>query len=518
MAAADQADAIVIGSGPNGLVAATMLARAGWSVTVLEANAVAGGAIASEAMTLPGYVHDPFSAFYGILHSSPVFDDLDLGRRVEWATFDAPVAAALTPERAAICFRDPARTAHGLGAVAPADGPAYDELVAWWHKVGRHFFSMMLQPIGALGPALRVGRAVKLKGGLELAQMMLASVEAVAAAKFDSAEAQALVCCGASHTDLSIGAAGSTPGALILSLVAQTKNMPVPVGGAGRLADALAEAAREAGATIVTDARVSRVVVRGGRAVGVETDDGRSFSAAKAVVADTHARRLFGGLVPEDELPAEFVSSLRWFRSGSGVFKVDLALDGPAGWIVDDLRKTGVVHLVGTPADMIRATGETEAGLLPTEPMLVVGQQSIADASRAPAGAHTLWIETHVPARPREGSWVECRDKFTDRVLDRVAAFAPNVRERIVGLAVQTPPDLEARNANLVDGDLAGGSTALHQQLVFRPARGWFRYKTPVKGLYICSASAHPGGAVHGMGGRNCARRILHRTVTGRSR
>jgi phytoene dehydrogenase-like protein len=302
-------------------------------------------------------------------------------------------------------------------------------------------------------------------------------------------------------------------------MIAQTKNMPVPVGGAARLAEGLAAAATEAGATIVTNASVARVVVRGGRAVGVETDDGRSFSASRAVVADTHARRLFGTLVTEDELPPDFVSALRWFRPGSGIFKLDLALDHPAEWLEEDFAKTGVIHMVGTPGEMARAAGEVAAGLLPTDPLLVIGQQCIADPTRAPAGASTLWIECHVPPRPREGSWNECADAFRERVIDRVATFAPGLRERIVGQAMHTPPDLEKRNPNLVDGDLAGGSMALHQQLVFRPVRGWFRYNTPIKGLYICSASSHPGGAVHGMGGRNCAQRVLHhRLAKGRSR
>ena len=516
MTAPDQADAIVIGSGPNGLVAATKLARAGWSVTVLERNPIAGGAIASEQLTVPGYTHDPFSAFYGLLHSSPVFAELDLARRVDWARFDVPVAAAITPDRSALLYADAEATARHLGKVAEADGDAWRELVAWWDKVGVHFFSMMLAPLGAVRPLVRVGRAAKIKGGLALAQTMLGSIEAVAAARFDSVEAQSLLCSGASHADLSVTSAGSSPAALILALIAQSKNMPVPVGGAGKLAEALAAAATEAGATIVTDASVARVIVRGGKAVGVETNDGRAFNAKRAVVADVHARRLFGTLVTEDELPSEFVSSLRWFRAGSGIFKLDLALDAPAPWLEEDFAKTGVIHMVGTPGDMARASGEVAAAMLPTEPLLVIGQQSVADASRVPAGGSTLWIETHVPPRPREGDWATCRDAFRDRVIDRIATFAPGLRERIVGEHVMTPPDLEARNPNLVDGDLAGGSTALHQQLVFRPVRGWFRYNTPVKGLYICSASSHPGGAVHGMGGRNCAERVLHHRLTRR--
>ncbi len=517
MASPDHADAIVIGSGPNGLVAATMLARAGWSVTVLERNTKAGGAVASEALTVPGYTHDPYSAFYGLLHSSPVFRELGLDSRVEWATFTTPVAAAVTPGHIGYVHASVDATARDLGAIDAHDGDAWRALVHWWDKVGQHFLNMSLRPLPSVRPLLRVGRAAKIRGGLELAQIMLAPIEALAHQRFRSEVARSLICSGASHTDLSVTAAGSAPGALILALVAQTRNMPVPVGGAGRLAEAMAAAATEAGATIVTDASVSRVVIQNGKAVGVETSDGRAFSASRAVVADTHARRLFDSLVGEEHLPASFIDAFSWFRSGSGMFKLDLALDGAVPWSEAGLRETGVVHVVGSTEDMAMTMGEIESRRLPTAPLLVVGQQSRADPTRAPADGHTLWIETHVPPHPREGSWDDVRDMFADRVLERIETFAPGLRERIVGMAINTPPDLEARNPNLVDGDLGGGGNALHQQLVFRPARGWFRYATPIKGLYLCSASAHPGGAVHGMGGRNCARRILKlRSIPGR--
>jgi len=186
-------------------------------------------------------------------------------------------------------------------------------------------------------------------------------------------------------------------------------------------------------------------------------------------------------------------------------------------WDAAGLDRSGVVHLTGDLDTMARSAAEVRRGLLPAEPLLVVGLQTLADPSRAPAGGHTLWLETHVPPIPRgdgadrigAGPWPTMCDAFLDRVLDRLEAHAPGLRSHIVGSAVRMPPDLEAENPNLVGGDLGGGSMALDQQLVFRPVPGWFRYSTPVHGLYLCSASAHPGGGVHGMVGRNCARRVL---------
>ena len=489
-------------------------------MTVLEGNAVAGGAIASEALTVPGYVHDPYSSFYGMLHESPVLAELGLDTRVEWAKFDVPVAGAVRPGAVGLCHADPTVTAKELGAFDPADEENWLELCVWWDKIGRRFFAMTTAPLGSVPPLVKLVAKTKLRGGLALAQMMLAPMEVVAAQRMRSEVGRTLLAAAASHADLSINSPGSAPGAVILALVAQTRNMPIPVGGAGRLAEGFVGAATDAGCAVVTGASVSGIVVERGRAVGVETTDGRSFRARRAVLADCHALRLFGprGLVPSEDIPAAFREALSWFRPGSGMFKIDLALDGPAPWTDPGLDRAGVVHLVGSCDDMVRSSGEINAGLVPTEPMLIVGQHTIADPSRAPAGGHTLWVETHVPGRPREGEWSALADRFVDRVLDRIEAFAPGMRSRIVGTKVTTPPDLEARNPNLVGGDPAAGSMSLHQQLVFRPARGWFRYNTPVKGLYICSASAHPGGGVHGMVGRNCARRVLGPAFTRRIR
>lgn len=517
MGAGPDPDAIVIGSGPNGLVAAATLARRGWSVQVLERASVAGGAIRSEALTAPGFVHDTFSAFYGILHSSPVFRDLGLDRGVAWAHAPAPVGAAVSPERAAVIHAGAPATSAALAAISSADGAAWNELTEWWARVGDPLLSMLLAPLPSVRPALRVLRRTGIRSLPDVIKMQLEPLEAFARGRFASPEAQALVAAGASHTDLGVDAAGSTPSALILALVAQARGMPVPVGGAGRLAEALVRSVEEAGGTVTTGADITRVIVERGRAVGVETADGSTFRARRAVIADTGPARLFADLVGEEHVPSAFLRGVQRFRYGTGVFKVDLALDGAVPWTAPGLGSCAVVHLVGDLDTMARSAFDAGRHTLPRDPLLVVGQQSVADSTRAPTGKHTLWIETHVPPVPRHDAagningdtWAVVRDPFLDRVLTRLEAHAPGLRELIAGTFVQTPVDLEAANPNLVGGDLAGGSTALDQQVIFRPVPGWFRYATPVRGLYLCSASAHPGGAVHGMGGRNCARRVL---------
>ncbi|HJT36835.1 MAG TPA: NAD(P)/FAD-dependent oxidoreductase [Actinomycetota bacterium] len=509
----DVADAIVIGSGPNGLVAAITLARKGWDVTVLERNPTPGGAVASAPLTEPGYIHDPFSAFYGLLHSTPVFRELHLANRIAWAQFDTPVGAGLDPNTGAFIHRDLRATADGLGE----DGEAWLEMYTWWQRIGTRFFDAMLAPIPPIRAGLRFARAAKIRGSIDAARMMITPVGEVARQSFSTLGAQMAFACGDSHTDLSVDQAGSTPMALILAMLAQQYGMPVPVGGAGKLSEGLVGLLEEAGGTLHCAEPVTKVVVERGRARAVETERGRIVRARHAILADTGPRALFHSLVGDENLPARFLDGLRTFRYGTGMFKVDLALDAPAPWLVEQARSCGVYHLVGTLDTMARAAYEGAHGLLPAEPLLIVGQQSLADPSRAPKGGHTLWIETHVPPSPRGdgGSrskidgWDGAREPFLERVLSRLEQHAPGVREHIVGTHVRTPSDLQEADPNLVGGDVGGGTSAIDHQLIFRPVPGWFRYRTPVKGLYLCSASAHPGGGVHGMAGRNAAARAL---------
>jgi phytoene dehydrogenase-like protein len=298
--------------------------------------------------------------------------------------------------------------------------------------------------------------------------------------------------------------------AIILAMLAQDVGMPVPAGGAQTLADAMAAVVTDAGSEIRTNTDVTRVVIENGRAVGVETADGDSVRARRAVVADTGALALFRDLAGQDSVPDSYLAGLRAFRYGSGVYKLDLALDGPVPWAAEELASCGVVHVTGDIDTMAQTAFDVRRGILPEKPLLIIGQQTVADPSRAPSGKHTLWLECHVPSIPREsGGWDDpTRDGFLEKVLGRLEEHAPGVRDLIKGQAVHTPADLERLNGNLVGGDVGGGSNAIDQQLIFQPVTGWFRYRTPVKALYLCSASTHPGGGVHGMGGRNAAQRV----------
>ncbi|GAC1608514.1 MAG: NAD(P)/FAD-dependent oxidoreductase [Mycobacteriales bacterium] len=497
-------DAVVIGAGPNGLVAATLLARAGWSVELLERRAVAGGAIGS-VTTGRGYVHDWGSAFFGVLHSFPVFEQLGLDRRVAWANTDIPVAAAWNPAgEAAVMRRDPEATAAGLGL----DAGAWLATVAEWHRLGAPLFDALMGPIGALPPLARFAIKTTPRELVATARSLLEPVEHWVAHRYDDDAARMLFASNATHADIGIDSPGSTPAAMLLAMAAQTRGMPVPVGGAQVLAAAMVEAAQEAGVAVRTGVDVTGVVVRGGRAVGVRCSDGTGIAAGKAVVADVAPTTLARELVGEQHLPGGWLKQLQRHRYTSGYFRLDVDLAGPAPWSDERLGEATVVHITGDLDELAMSQAQVRRQLLPDLPQLIVGQQDRADPGRVPIGAAALWAECHCPARPRNAKpgWEK---RFAGQMLERIEEHAPGTRDLVVETTATSPLDLEGLDPNLVGGDVGGGSASIDQMLVFRPVAGWSPYALPVGGLYMCGAASHPGGGVHGMCGRNAAATVL---------
>ena len=326
--------------------------------------------------------------------------------------------------------------------------------------------------------------------------------------RYATPEARMLFATNATHGDVGVDVAGSTPAAMLLTMAAQQHGMPVPVGGAVRLAEAMVAAAQEAGVVVRPGVDVTRVVVRGGRAVGVVTADGTGIAARRAVVADVAPTLLARDLVGEQHLPADWLASLRRHRWTSGYFRLDVDLDGPVPWADQRLVDSAVVHVTGDLDELAMSQAQVRRGRLPDLPQLIVGQQDRADPRRVPPGGAALWVECHCPARPvGEGdAWAPA---FAERVLDRLEAHAPGLRSTVVDTTVLTPLDLQDRDPNLVGGDVGGGSASPDQLLVFRPVAGWSAYALPVRGLWMCGAASHPGGGVHGLCGRNAARSVL---------
>src|SRR5262249_7964112 len=309
------------------------------------------------------------------------------------------------------------------------------------------------------------------------------------------------------HVDLGPDDLAGTGLGLVLALLAASTGFRVPVDGARSITRALVRRFEEAAGNLQLGTHVDRIIVREHRAVAVKTSDGAEIGA-RAILADVGAPALYLSLLPASEVPSWVIRSMKRFRYGWGTFKIDWALSGPVPWSSDQARESAVVHAGDSVDDLRTFTREVRAGQLPSNPYLVIGQQSLADPMRAPAGCHTLWAYTHVPSA-LEGPWEQVQEACADCIEQRIEGLAPGFRRLIQARAGVSPSRLEAMDENLVGGDLGGGSAHFDHQLFFRPAFPYFRYRTPVRGLYLCSASAHPGAGVHGACGFNAAHMAL---------
>lgn len=493
--------AVVIGSGPNGLAAAIALARAGREVTVLEAFERPGGAIATGEVTLPGFRHDLFSAVYPAAVASPVFGRMGLERHgLHWIHPVACYAHPLPGGRAAALYRDLDATAASLDAIEPGDGERWRTFAGRWAAHARALRNTVLSgfpPVrGPLELAGRMGPAAL----LDLVKLLLMPADGLAAEILRGPGNRAWLYGAAMHGDVPPTGAGSAIAATYLNVLGHAYGWPSPEGGAGRLAEALVAHFTELGGALRTETPVTRVVVERGRVAGVETAAGDRLSAT-LVIADVMPGALLR--LAGDALGGRYAAALARYRPGPATVKVDWALDGPIPWEAPAAREAGTVHVGGSEAEVL-ATTALHSGL-PQRPFLLLGQQSLADPTRAPAGRHTAWAYTH---GPHTVDWAAETDRHVERIEAQVERFAPGFRDRILARFVQSPADLERRNANLVGGDVGGGSYTL-DQMVFRPVPSLTPYRTPVTGLYLGSAAAFPGGAVHGVPGDAAARMAL---------
>jgi phytoene dehydrogenase-like protein len=451
--------AVVIGSGPNGLAAAITMAREGWDVIVHEAEETVGGGMRSEELTLPGFTHDVCSAIHPLGRDSPLFRDLELP--VAWVQPDAPTAHPLDDGTAVTTERSILATAERLGEDRGAYLRLFNRVVSGWND----YESVVLGPF--LPRPNRLLHAVD----LSLVRAGLSSARGLAK-RFRSERARALLAGHAAHSMLPLETRPSGGVAFFLIVAAHAFGWGFPRGGAQRLADALAERLEELGGEIRTDSPVDEL------------------PRADVVLADVVPREL--ARIAGDRLPPSYVRALGRYRHGPGVFKLDWALDGPIPWTADDCARAATVHVAGT----LEEIAESERSPGHERPFVLLTQPSLFDDSRAPPGKHTAWAYCHVPS----GS----TDDMTERIERQVERFAPGFRDLVLARSAMGPADLERRNRNIVGGDINGGTMDL-RQLFFRPVRKLVPYRTPLKGLYLCSSSTPPGGGVHGMCGYSAA-------------
>jgi phytoene dehydrogenase-like protein len=519
------ADAVIIGAGPNGLVAANVLADAGWSVEVLEEQAEPGGAVRSDRGVDPDFVSDVFSAFYPLAAASPALNAMRLENEgLRWSHAPSVLAHPLPDGRCAVLHRDLDATSASLEAFAPGDGAAWRELHAMWDQAGEDLLGCLFAPFPPVRSGMGLLAKVRAAGALRLARTMLLPVRRLGEEHFAGEGGRLLLAGNALHADLSPESAIGGGFGWLMSMLAQTHGFPVPVGGASALTGALVSRLERRGGSVRCGERVTEVVVRGGRALGVRTAGGEAVRARRAVLADVSAPALFTRLVAAEHLPPRLLADLRrTFQWDFSTFKVDWALDSPVPWTAEAAAGAGTVHLADSVDDLTRFAAQIATKHVPDRPFALFGQMTTSDATRSPAGTESAWAYTHVPQDIRgdagddliTGSWDEReREAMADRLEAQVERYAPGFRHRIRGRRILAPTTLQALNANLEGGAINGGTTALHQQLVFRPTPGTGRPETPVAGLYLASSSAHPGGGVHGAPGANAARAALRGPAT----
>ncbi len=469
--AAGPVDAVIVGAGPNGLAAAIVLAGAGKSVRLLEAESTIGGGTRSQALTLPGFIHDVCSSVLPLAHASPFFRTLPLAEY--GLTYDhppIPLAHPLDDGSAGVLDRSLAVTASGLGR----DGAAYRHLM---EPIERHAALLTRQFLGPPRPSAHLVTLARF--GIPA----LRSAAALAASRFRTEQARALFVGLGAHSMLSLRRPATASFGLVLAAAGHAYGWPFAHGGSRRVADALAALLRALGGTIALDVRVASMP---------------QLSSRRVVLFDLTPRQVLP--IASSQWPDGFSRQLQRFRYGPGVFKVDWALDGPIPWRAPACRQAGTVHVGGAFDEVVAAEDAVAEGGVAERPFVILAQPTVADPTRAPAGKHVGWAYCHVP----NGSTVDMRG----RIEAQVERFAPGFTSRILARQVMGPADIERHNANNVGGDINGGIADL-RQLFIRPTSRL--YATPNRQLYLCSSSTPPGGGVHGMCGYYAARAALRR-------
>ena len=501
-------DAIIVGAGHNGLAAAVRLVEKRWRVLILEEKEVAGGAVKTRELTLPGFRHDVAAMNLSMFAGSPFF------RAHQEALVKHGLAFAPAEHCFASVFRDQTylgvstsldATAAGIAVVSPPDAEAWRAMAARFGLDAPHIFALLGSVMPSRAAAMAIWRAYRQRGAgwlFETLKLLLASPRDFLDAHFQSDKLKAMMAAWGLHLDFAPDIAGGALFPYLESMANQTFGMVIGRGGADTMIKAMVGAFASAGGELRLGQRVAAIDTEGGAAVGVTLASGERI-AARRVIANVHPKLLFGGLVGEAPRTRKYRAALAKFRAGPGTMMIHLALDDLPDWRAGAaLRRFAYVHLAPDLEMMTRVYAEAAAGLLPREPALVVGQPTAIDPTRAPPGKHVLWVQVRVLPAEIKGDaagaiaardWDAAKGPYADRVIDLIETYAPGLKGRILGRAVFSPLDLERENPNLIGGDSLSGSHHLDQNFFLRPVAGGSRYKTPIRNLYLCGASTWPG-------------------------
>ncbi|RWD63769.1 MAG: NAD(P)/FAD-dependent oxidoreductase [Mesorhizobium sp.] len=502
-------DAIFVGAGHNSLACAAHLSLKGWKTAVFERSQAIGGAVRTAEYTLPGFRHDfgamNLSLFAGSAFHRKYANELK-GHGLEFAPVTDCFASAFPDGKWFGVSNDLEKTVARLAVFSAADAAAWRRLVGAFPGEAEHLFRLLGSPMSAralAGTAWNLWRRKGLAGALDTGRLLLSSPRAWLEDNFETPHVRTTLAAWGMHLDFAPDIAGGAVFPYLESMANQSFGMVLGKGGADTIIRALAGMVKTAGGKIFTDAEVAEITVAGGRATGVRLASGDFPVASKAVIAGVAPGALAGKLLPDGSGDAGFDAAVKKFRHAPGTMMIHLALDDLPDWSAGaELRRFAYVHLAPSLDAMSRTYQQAMAGILPDQPVLVVGQPTAVDPSRAPDGKHVLWVQVRMlPAeilgdaagRTTPAHWDAVKGAYGERVLDIIETYAPGLRKKILGRAIFSPLDLERENPNLVGGDQICGSHHLAQNFLFRPARGFARWNTPVSNLYLTGAATWPG-------------------------
>jgi phytoene dehydrogenase-like protein len=525
--AVSEYDAIIVGAGHNGLACAAHLAQKGWKVGVFDRNPVAGGAVQTRELTLPGFRHDlgamNLSLFAGSAFHKKYANELKV-HGLAFAPAGDCFASSFPDGRWFGVSADLEATVARLARFSERDAATWRALVAGFPGEAEHIFALLGSPMSLRALSSIGWKAWRKKGAgsaLDMARLLLSSPRSWLDETFESEHVKATLAAWGMHLDFAPDIAGGAVFPYLESMASQSFGMVIGAGGADTMIRALEGMLKSAGGEVMTGDEVREILTTNGRATGIRLAGGEVHTARKAVIATVAPRALIEKLLPNGSGDPAFDAGMRRFRHAPGTMMIHLALESLPDWSAgEELKRFAYVHLALSLDAMARTYGQAMAGMLPDAPALVVGQPTAVDPSRAPGGKHVLWVQVRVlPSEIRgdaageisSAHWDAVKDRYADRALSLIEAHAPRLRQKVLGRAVFSPIDLEREDPNLVGGDQICGSHHLSQNFFFRPARGFSRWNTPVKNLHLAGAATWPGAGVGAASGYMLAQQLVGR-------
>ncbi|MFD1091954.1 phytoene desaturase family protein [Providencia vermicola] len=521
----EQYDVVIIGSGHNGLVAGAKLAHKGLKVVVLESEDTIGGAARTAEITQPGFHHDLYATNIGLFLGSPFYQEYqsELHKNgFDIVTSDRPYSNVFPDGDGIGVYQDRAKTDAMFRKYSPQDADSFWALLSYFQKTVGHFAPLMQMELPSFKAAKQLFSMVRHLGmgeSLNLAQLILKSTRQFSEDYFTHPKTRALFIPWAFHLDYGPDVTGGATFSFLESLSDHLNGLSISRGGVGNLMHSIARIIENHGGKVLRQKEVTEIIIENGKAIGVKTTSGQTFGAKKAVIGNITPTQIVNSLIKEQHLPSSYIQKAKRYRYGAGTMMLHFALDKPLEWNAgEDFSNFGYVH-IGPYTDDISATfDQAQRGILPDSPMLVVGQQSRSDRTRAPEGKETLWVQVRaLPFAPTAdsrneiaiGDWGSMKQQYAERVIDKIADYAPNIKHNILDYAVLSPADLMRHNRNLVNGDSVSGSHQLSQNYLFRPFPGHSRYRTPIKNLWMIGAATWPGAGLNAISGYLVAEHIL---------